>query len=237
MSALVLGCHPVDDSVDSVDESADEENVDVAHSALTVTSYEGHYAATYAWAWKNDKNALFVDATNWNYGQWSGGDCTNFANQAILAGLKKSWQKSDVFNATATFKDQVDPNNWWWYNGTTNPHTMAEPQWRGANGLYVYLSTQALHPTWAGIRLKHVVINGSKSTAAANMKLGNVVIWTMGGSGYHSMIVSAVSSDPNWHELSYRNGPGYSPASKLVKDLNPAAGTKWNVFNITGFAK
>lgn len=80
-----------------------------------------------------------------------GGNCTNFANQSILAGISGLTDNSSVFN---TLKTYIDPGyidngieyNAWYYESINN----RAPTWTGADAFYKYVKAQAFHPEYAG---------------------------------------------------------------------------------------
>lgn len=232
--AMCLGITHCGPAMDNPEDDFQGESVGQIANALTTTSYDGHYAAVYASSYYTDaaRNTRFPDYTA------LGGDCTNFANQALLAGFAKTFLKDDVYSARTRFQDRENPYNAWYYSSPTD---LAQPQWKGAEGLYTYLKIQAEHPSYNGIKVQQIAKDTTKSAAAAVLKLGDLVSLREYDPAlakyvsYHSMIVSTQSSDPNYHQVSYRSGicrTPCPPATKYVKDVNA---TTWSVFRITGF--
>jgi hypothetical protein len=200
---------------------------------LNANSYSGADAAAYADRWYNNPNLNFADFSDPTCPQ-CGGDCTNFASQAILAGLARTSDKAAVFRARLNYQDRASSTNDWWYSSAA-ANQRATPEWAGANGLLGYLNKQADHPNWSGLRVTRVQAGGGPQPS--RYRLGDIIVLSSGGVGYHSMIVV----NEGWFEWStsvaYRNSSiAGSPARLHISALSANAHrSDWNVFRPTGF--
>ncbi|MFO0591268.1 MAG: amidase domain-containing protein [Polyangiaceae bacterium] len=212
-----------------------------AELALSTYSFFPAKTGDYAGSYWNNPNTVgansFYDFTN------EGGDCTNFANQAILAGLANSIDKLTVYNARLNWQDKQDSTNDWWYS---SPNSRATPEWAGANGLFTYLKKQAAHPanqypSWAGLMVTYVS-SGASVPAAATLQKGDVISLSTGGIAYHSVVVAQVGASASTTYIAYRSAAcdnNSCPANKVSMATYGAGhpGITWNVFRINGFRK
>ena len=235
--AVASGCGGYDTANEPTETSDDNDGaLGEAESQLTVYSYSGSKAGDYAATHWSDpsRNTNFLDYTA------SGGDCTNFANQAILAGLCGFTDNLTVFKARLTYTDKGNINDWWYTDGTAQGR--ATPEWTGANGLFTYLKWQAAHPTYAGIRVSSVY-SGSQPSAAQIAK-GDILSLSKNGTATHSMVVTASGATLSQVNVAYRSGicennscPATATTLQNYINTHILTGWSWNVFHVTGFAK
>lgn len=120
-----------------------------------------------------------------------GGNCTNFANQSILAGISGLTDNNSVFNALKTYIDPGDSkgNNDWYYENINN----RAPSWTGAQELYNYAKAQSSNPSFGGLHFKYITHDTHSSFMDYNeVKKGDIVFadWDGNGSIDHTMIVT-----------------------------------------------
>ncbi|KYF75275.1 hypothetical protein BE17_33940 [Sorangium cellulosum] len=239
-ASLLTGCTLYADelnehSVGPASEDAAAESVEETAAALT-QGYNGSVAGDYASRYYNDPNTYFY---NWEY---EGGDCTNFANQSILAGLVGSTNKYDVFAGRIRFQDREYSSNDWWYQSTSPVLQRAEPEWAGANGLYQYLQNQARNPGYKGLIVAAPGRWSGRTLQMLNLAphfiKGSIISLTgsVGTSAYHSMVVAQGGADMSRVIVAYRSAPGYPHSRRSLQSyVNSNPDSIYNLFWITGF--
>jgi hypothetical protein len=228
--AVASGC------VVGTDGTATWEEDDTIKTSEALTSFNGSLAGAYASAYYNNPNTHFTDYTS------LGGDCTNFVSQSILAGLVQSTNKTTVYNARTTYQDKANSFNDWWY---TSDALRATPEWAGANGLFAYLTTQAAHPNYTGLKVAKTYwpefIGAPFFSAGSIVHKINVsdnspttTSWCPINSACHSMVV-VTAGGLGQAVVAYRNATGYSPAKTTL--LAPPANATYALyaFRISGF--
>ncbi len=193
--------------------------------ALDADDYAGDSAADYAENYWRNGNGNFTDFSSY------GGDCTNFASQAILAGLADSSNGWTVYSARRDYQDDGYSGNDWWYSSSRN---RAMPEWAGADGLYTYLKTQGNNPRYSGLQVQIVQRGGGPDPS--EYEEGDIISLVRNGDAYHSMVVV----NEGWWQWStkvaYRNSDEGSPARKAISRLSrDARQDDWWVFRPTGF--
>ncbi len=206
-----------------------------------VDPYYALSASGYAAAWYNLANytsaGMFHDFSN------EGGDCTNFASQAILAGLTHSTSRATVWNARYQFQDKAYPGNDWWYSYYAATTGRAMPNWAGANGLYRYLKTQAANPTYRGLQVRLVA---SGTQPSSYFQQGEIISKVnvsdyanprcAVGEACHTAVVVSDGSAYGSVIVAYRNAPPTPPNKVPLAQL---VNSKYQLyqFHINGFAR
>lgn len=135
----------------------------------------------------------------------SGGDCTNFVNSAIMAGLVGNTDPNTVVSNAKYFA-----NSSLWYFKWGNPFARG-PAWTGANDFYNFARTTR------SVGMKFDFITKDSPTQSLNfssINVGDVIFadWTGDGTIDHSMMVTRIDArNYGGIRVSYRNSTGYSP--------------------------
>lgn len=129
--------------------------------------YNRERAVEYARRWALSRNPLFIDFTG------SGGDCTNFVSQCILAG-------GGVMNFTQTFG--------WYYISPAN----RAPAWSGVDEFFDFMTGNEEFVRENG----GTGPRGFDVTDEAQIEIGDVIQLANGdGEFYHSLIISEISDN------------------------------------------
>lgn len=164
-------------------------------------TYKPSNAVTYAttYALNGTGNTGFPDYTG------VGGDCTNFVNSAIMAGLVGNTDPNTVVSNAKYFA----LSSLWYFKWGT-PFTRG-PAWTGANDFYKF----AKGTRTSGMKFTFITKDSSTKALTFNsIKTGDVVFadWTGDGTIDHSMLVTRIDSRSySGIRVSYRNSTGYSP--------------------------
>ncbi len=133
---------------------------------LVQLPYNRSYAVEYARRWALSRNPLFIDFTG------VGGNCTNFASQALLAGCA-------IMDFTPTFG--------WYYRSPSD----RAPAWSGVDELYNFLlgaedfSDLPLVGPYAGV-----------ATSRSQVEVGDIIqLADANGRFYHSLVISEFSGN------------------------------------------
>ena len=133
---------------------------------LTQIPYNRAFAVEYARRWALSRNPLFVDFTG------SGGNCTNFVSQCLLAG-------SSVMDFTPTFG--------WYYRSVED----RAPAWSGVEQLYDFLTGSG---DFSGFDAQgpYAVLAQRRE----EIEVGDVVqLADRTGDFYHTLIISGITED------------------------------------------
>ena len=127
--------------------------------------YQRENAVTYARTWALSRNPLFVDFTG------SGGDCTNFVSQCLLAG--------------SCVMDYSDPFGWYYLSSNERA-----PAWAGVEFLFDFLTGSGDFPS-----------NDARSgpfgreVGMRQIQVGDVVQLAREGDFYHTLFVLGVEQN------------------------------------------
>jgi hypothetical protein len=153
-------------------------------------TYDGGYAATYA-----RNNAWMTYGSGYNQNPFSSfpDNCANFVSQAIMAGLTKKTNPSDVFFSRYDFLADlslpVTSPRWFFLNSGTKP-TDRGPAWSGSKEMHQYAnSNKSLHFAFIASDTP------SKRTLEPNdLRPGDVVFcdWQNDGTIDHVMMIGRI---------------------------------------------
>ena len=133
---------------------------------LTQIPYNRGFAVEYARRWALSRNPLFVDFTG------SGGNCTNFVSQCLLAG-------SAVMDFTPTFG--------WYYRSTDD----RAPAWSGVEQLYDFLTGSG---DFSGMDAQGPFAAVARDRS--QIEAGDVVqLANRSGDFYHTLIISELTDN------------------------------------------
>lgn len=133
---------------------------------LTQIPYNRGFAVEYARRWALSRNPLFVDFTG------SGGNCTNFVSQCLLAG-------SAVMDFTPTFG--------WYYRSTDD----RAPAWSGVEQLYDFLTGSG---DFSGMDAQGPFAAVARDRS--QIEVGDVVqLANRSGDFYHTLIISELTDN------------------------------------------
>jgi hypothetical protein len=146
--------------------------------------YNGDIAADYAYEYGKKKTYPFYDFTN-----IGGGDCTNFASQAILAGLTGVTDPTDLKPLRLKYlADRGHGYNLAWYYYSVNDRGSA---FTGADWLYKYAKSNKTH--YKGLHFKFITKDSKNTALNINLiKKGDIIFADWEGDGVidHTMIVT-----------------------------------------------
>ena len=129
--------------------------------------YNRERAVEYARKWALRRNPLFIDFTG------SGGDCTSFVSQCILAG-------GGVMNFTQTFG--------WYYISPTN----RAPAWSGVDEFFDFMTGNEEFVRENG----GTGPRGFDVTDESQIEIGDVIqLANAEGQFYHSLLISEITDD------------------------------------------
>ncbi len=133
---------------------------------LVQLPYNRSYAVEYARKWALSRNPLFIDFTG------VGGNCTNFASQALLAGCA-------IMDFTPTFG--------WYYRSPSD----RAPAWSGVDELYNFLLGTE---DFSDIPL--VGPYAAVATSRSQVEVGDIIqLADANGRFYHSLVISEFSGN------------------------------------------
>lgn len=199
--------------------------------------YNADKAVTYAINQLDSKewNDYFPEYTDF------GGNCTNFANQAILAGLvgsispKKLYSNAKFF---ATDKYSNSPNKWYFINksgGVVN----ASHSWKGAKELKSYADSNT-NIKYKGMHFKFITKDSStKSLEFSKINKGDIIFsdWTGDGTIDHTMIVT--NKTGNSYKgvfVTYQNATGYEKRKNITLSSINKKNTVFYVYRPTFYS-
>jgi len=169
-----------------------------------------------------DKNDAVSYATkNLSISKWNnyfpsynyyGGDCTNFVNQALMAGFIGSSSPSIVYN-NAKYYD-IDyrtyaPFKWYFKSKTSLSHS-----WKGAGEFFEYINNNDNH-NYNGLHLDFLTKDSPTTTLDfRKIQIGDVIFadWNGDGDIDHTMIVTYKSSNSySGTYVTYQNDDSHTP--------------------------
>ncbi len=148
--------------------------------------YNPNVAKKYALnqVYENDQNKYFNDYTN------NGGNCTNFVNQAILAGLIGSTSPKKLYDTRSSYyADYYGYSPYRWYFAGKNNSSSS---WRGATALETY-AIKNKNPSYKGLHFKFITRDSkTKPLNFKKIKVGDIIFadWEGDNDVDHSMIVT-----------------------------------------------
>lgn len=167
------------------------------------TSYSPSKAVEYAHLYYDTPYGGYGNKYHDFGGEVSGGNCTNFVNQALVAGLIGIADNTAVYNARFTYVDSgylvngIEYNAWY-YTSINN----RSPEWTGAHMFYQYAKSQSEHPNHKGMHFKKITDDKTDWLKYKEIKIGDIIFadWpklngeinengTVDGRIDHSMIV------------------------------------------------
>lgn len=177
--------------------------------------YDADKAVTYAINQLDSKewNDYFPEYTDFS------GNCTNFANQAILAGLVGSTSPKELYSNAkffATDKHSNSSNKWYFINksgGVVN----ASRSWKGAKELKADANA---NEKYKGMHFKFITKDSStKSLKFSKINKGDIIFsdWTRYGTIDHTMIVT--NKTGNSYKgvfVTYQNATGYEKRKNIT---------------------
>ncbi len=151
-----------------------------------------HYSSTnavnYALSMIDNKNTWNAYFPSYRASEL-GGDCTNFASQAILAGLIGTTSPQVAYNNSESFA--IDSNGCtycWYFKHESN----ASYAWKGANELYIYAEENA-NPSYKGLHFQlRTEDNPTQALDFSRISEGDIIFADWEGNGVvdHTMIVT-----------------------------------------------
>ena len=185
----------------SIAQAASASSCSGYNTAAQSCTYKPSNAVTYAttYAINGTGNTGFLDYTG------VGGDCTNFVNSSIMAGLVGSTVPNTVVSNAKYFALST-----LWYFKWGTPFTRG-PAWTGANDFYNF----AKGTRTKGMKFNFITKDSpTQALAFSSIKVGDVICadWTGDGVIDHSMLVTRIDAYTYAGiRVSYRNSTGYSP--------------------------
>ena len=168
--------------------------------------YNGNVAADYAYEFGKKSTSPFYDFSN------KGGDCTNFASQAILAGMVGITEPTDLKPKRLNYlADQNSRYLRWFYVSYTN-HKYGS-SWTGADWMYKYV--KANKSSYKGLHFAFITEDSpTKALKISAIKRGDIIFadWTGNGTVDHTMIVSGKTCNSGYScvKVAYHNSTGYN---------------------------
>ncbi|MCP4523604.1 MAG: hypothetical protein GY828_05305 [Candidatus Gracilibacteria bacterium] len=188
------------------------------------TDYNSVYAKNYALA--QAKVTGYDSPSKWNYWfkDWTsqGGNCTNFANQAIRAGLAETTSPKTIFNLNSTYNGDGS----WYYT-----HSYQSSAWKGAQEFFDYANAQTGGMTGMNFTFQ---TSDSPTTGLSFSKvaIGDIIFvdWENDGDIDHTMIVTGgTTRGYSSTYVSYHSSSNTTPKkNKSLSSLN----TQFNYNNI-----
>ena len=157
-----------------------------------------------------------------------GGDCTNFVNQAILAGFVGSSTVSTVYSKFAYYQIDVGAHYQWYYSHNNDP----SHAWKGANAFLQYVINNS-NQNFNGLHLDEITKDSKdKSLEFGKIRLGDVIFadWKGNGTVDHTMIVTTEGSSYSTLRVTYRNATDYSPQKNIALSTINKINTIFHVY-------
>lgn len=186
-------------------------------------TYSTSYADSYATGNYSRNYGTSSSANPWtDYGSLtSGGNCTNFASQAIMAGMVRSSSASTVYSKRTDYDIDSSASSsyqWYWVSSTSRG-----PAFTGADKLYEYAVYNK--STYKGLHFTYVT-NDTLTTFMdyGKVKVGDIIFadWEHDGTIDHSMVVTDTSvwrSGYDEIEVTYQSTGSPSSTAKYNKGL------------------
>ena len=188
------------------------------------TTYNSTFAKDYALEQVLVTGYDSPDKWNYWFKDWTnyGGNCTNFANQAIRAGLARATYPGTIYSLNSAYNG----DNGWYYT-----HNVQSSSWTGAQEFYDYVSSHiggvdGMNFTFQTSDSPYTALNFSK------VAIGDVIFvdWYNDGDIDHTMIVTGRATNGySSTYVSYQSSAETTPKrNKSLMDLN----TQFNYNNI-----
>lgn len=145
-----------------------------------------------------------------------GGNCTNFANQSISAGMlninSPVLLNREFINRTARANALNNSTRYYYKNNISNQSQSST--WRGAQSMFSYSRTSSDKPNTTGVNLKLVtktayINNAIQPMAYSKVRAGDIVFdfdFTKGGTNNivdHTAVVTQVKSE-SWYDVTQK---------------------------------
>lgn len=170
-----------------------------------------------------------------------GGNCTNFANQSILAGLVGSTSPKDLYNKGKFFstdKSANSPNKWYFIGKNGNTFDLSH-SWKGAKELKAYADSNA-NVKYKGMHFEFITRDSSsKSLEFSKIKKGDLMFadWTGDGNIDHTMIITnKTSNNYSGIYVTYQNASGYSEQKNIALSKINKTNTIFYVYRPTFYS-
>lgn len=148
-------------------------------------TYNASAAASYAKIYYKNYNSLFANFAS------SGGDCANFADQCVVAGLIGNSSGATVASNASRFSaDKGSPYSWYYING--NNHSTS---WTYAPTLLQYAKSNK--PSYKGLHFQFITEDSWTAYLNVNsVQVGDIIFadWTNDGTMDHVMIVTEIQT-------------------------------------------
>lgn len=159
-----------------------------------------------------------------DYSGLSGGNCTNFASQVIMAGLVQSDNMSTVYGQRANYDIDIGSGYYEWYYISDSSRG---PAFTGANKLFEYADYNL--PTYRGLHFDYVTNDTlTEFMDYGLVELGDIIFadWDHDGIIEHSMVVTGIDWwRPGYNEirLTYQGADGVVGKTNIgLGDINVA---------------
>lgn len=175
--------------------STKEERFTFSIKSPSYRSYDPNPAVSYA---KNNYDLPYGSQNPFHDYPYSvGGNCTNFASQAIIAGLTGETSPNGVYNRRKDFiADANSPYAWFFIKDGTPSSTTRGKAWTGANDLYQYAKSNK--STYRGLHFQYITNDSPTSFMDyKQIKKGDIIFADWEGDGHidHTMIVTDTQFD------------------------------------------
>ena len=199
--------------------------------------YNANIAVRYALnqVLSNEWNKWFPTYTDF------GGNCTNFVNQAILAGLTGKITPEEVYKKGkffATDRNANSPNKWYFIGKSGNGWNLSS-SWKGAKELKRYADANA-NIKYKGMHFDFITKDSSSTSLEfSKIKLGDIVFadWTSDGIIDHTMIVTNKSGNSyGGVSVTYQNASGYKERRNIYLSAINKANTVFYVYRPTFYS-
>jgi len=183
--------------------------------------YDSSFAVSYATeqVFSSEWNTYFPDYTT------LGGNCTNFANQAIMAGLVGTTSPATVYNNRLEYDTDYygsGPNYWYYIS-----KTLVSSSWKGAGELYYYAINNN-NSTYRGLHFDFITKDSpTEALNFSQIRLGDVIFadWDGNNDVDHTMIVTYKSANTySGTYVTYQSSEGTTPKRNIslsqINDIN-----------------
>lgn len=169
-----------------------------AFAQLKRFTYDGGYASTYA-----RNNAWMSYGSGYNQNPFNNfpNNCANFVSQAIIAGMIKKTNPSDVFfrrfDFTADLSAPVSSPRWFYLNPGSGPYDRG-PAWTDARKLHEYANYNKA--SYKGLHFVFIALDtpSKRTLDPGSLRPGDVIFcdWQNDGTIDHVMMIERI--DNSW---------------------------------------
>jgi hypothetical protein len=192
--------------------------------------YDASIAVSYVNTYVNDipgYNVYFPDYTG------SGGNCTNFVNQAILAGFVGSTDPATIYSKRGQYQVDRYSTYKWFYD-----YPQLSASWKDASDLYDYAVANS-PVNYKGLHFQYITSDSpTQALTFSLIQVGDVVFadWTGDGTIDHTMMVVRKSAN-NYGGVgvSYQNAEGYNAQSNISLSAINTQNTVFLVYRPTTY--